>query len=141
MTVIAVKNRLVVADRLVTYKDERRNYDENKLKSYKGLILAHVGFAPSAERIEEWFIAGAIPDEFPKDDIDRGSLIVIHKNIGVLEYHSPDAVFFGMETCAFGSGGELALGAMMHGATAEEAVRIAIECNKYCGMGINKRKF
>lgn len=38
---------------------------------------------------------------------------------------------------AIGSGSELAIGAMLAGATAKEAVRLACRTSIYCGMGID----
>lgn len=93
----------------------------------------------------EWYREGAQPEKYPTSNRteDKGcSLIVIKGPRNVWKYESsPYPFLFEAKYCAFGSGDQVALGALYMGATAAEAVQAAIIYESNCGCGIDELKF
>jgi hypothetical protein len=110
-----------------------------KLQVYDSSILAVVGHLDRANRLKDWFKGSK--SDFPlresSDDNDIGDLIVLTAD-GVETYcDSPTPFKCEDKFAAWGSGVDLALGAMSQGANAVEAVKAAIQFNTGCGMGID----
>lgn len=133
MTTIAIdRYGTIAADGLVTCHGDIVGRNEEKLRLRHGRIYAMTGLGPMFEPLIKWHHAGADPDKLPKlyDDDASWILIVVIRPGVVTKYSS---------TCpypedrgppvAFGAGLDHAKGAMLHGATAEEAVRlVAASC-------------
>ncbi|MCH9665464.1 MAG: hypothetical protein K0U41_06405 [Gammaproteobacteria bacterium] len=65
------------------------------------------------------------------------ALLVIADETGYAFYEDdPHSLVTSDEPFAWGSGGDYALGAMLHGATAEEACNIACDISQSCGLGV-----
>ena len=81
-----------------------------------------------------WFKDNSAP--WPKDE-DKATLAVITPKGGLLLYESIWPMAIEEKFHAGGSGRDIALGAMAMGATAAQAVEIAITFETGCGMGID----
>lgn len=129
MTTYAYKNGVLVADTAVTMGGQ---YLGTTLKIVKKgpFLAAASGSASLARNFIDWVargMKGDVPDMLvtaSKEDWTAwgqifcpDGLVVSFEPNGVNTYRSPFT--------ADGSGGMIAMGAMAHGATAEEAVRIA----------------
>jgi hypothetical protein len=86
--------------------------------------------------------AGADAAKFPpvpENAEDRASIIVASR-FGVEECYGDTPAFMPQRQkgiWAWGTGREVALGAMSMGADAKTAVKIACKWNIYCGMGVD----
>jgi hypothetical protein len=91
-----------------------------------------------------WYEAGADPADFPKCQEDKDDwarlIVVADGRVMVYERHP---IAFPVEDpfMAWGSGRDYAMGAMARGATAREAVEIAMRFDHHCGMGIDEVRF
>lgn len=85
----------------------------------------------------QWYKDGALPDKYPISKDSESSMIVISN--GVIHKYEDHYKPFIIQNrfYAFGSGRELAIGAMAMGADAETAVEIACQYESGCGMGID----
>jgi hypothetical protein len=80
----------------------------------------------------DWHQAGADPKNVPTCSKDDGITLIVCSNGKCVKYSTelpyPDEV---SAPDAWGSGGYYAIGAMKFGATAEQAVKVAMECDVY----------
>lgn len=144
MTIITFRDGVLAADTLVTHNGTRVSHAQKIFRVGDWLIGA-CGTFGGIKPVEAWVKAGADLDtaiDFGKVE-DTGAILVgpsgktYHADTGggyVCEELSP--------FLAIGSGSEIALGAMYHGATAIEAVNAAIALETNCGgqifwLGVN----
>lgn len=145
MTVIAFDGRTVAADkrsndngsiRTVT-KLHRLFNDDGTIKA----VLAVNGFADHGMELVAWYKAGANPETYPHGK--RGSemytfLQVFRPGKRVIEYQcGPVPIVFEDEKFAGGSGRNAAMGALLAGCSAIEAVKIASQVDAACGNGVD----
>lgn len=143
MSVIAWDGKTLAADRQAT----RGGTPTTSVKIFKvddrlfGLIGPHA----SSVRLYNWILSGMNPISFPKDletDSDIPIVYVIPRVGHAAKFEdSPYPIIIKDEFWADGSGGDLALGAMAMGATAEEAIGVASKYNIYCGCGVDRFSF
>ena len=98
-------------------------------------IVSGVGLLRDILNMREWYINGAIPEEFPSD-ATKSQLIVIDENGLWLYEGTPHAVCYGHEKIAFGHGKDFAFGALAMGADARQAVLACNQCSLHCGKGV-----
>lgn len=132
MTTIACDGRTIAADGLKLYASfDIVQLDAKKLKVVGDRIYAITGSFVAFGPCIDWHMKGAAPDDKPK--IDDWYLIVVDFN-GVTRYSDKYPYPESMPVpVAFGAGADLALGAMMAGATPQEAVRIAATVTTHTG--------
>jgi hypothetical protein len=140
MTVIAWDGQCLAVDRQATYGEASYEIDKSKMLPITGEVLAIVGNATAGMAMMAWYEAGADPDKFPQVAIgENGASLIVASQPGKLKYYQdsgyPIQVLDSMR--GFGNGSEFALGAMMFGATAEAAVRMACCRINGCGMGVD----
>jgi len=96
------------------------------------VTLAGAGTYAKIHKFFDWISRGADPDEYVEDEGERSELIMF--NNGTLYsyegYCEPIELDVPM---AVGSGSTFAMGAMLAGATPEEAVHIAMKLDPYTG--------
>ena len=138
MTTIAYDGKTLAADSLATVNGlSQRGFQKIRKEGQEFFALG--GDSATFQAWIEWWYKGANPKGIP---VGPGpSILLIVTAEGVHQVHSetpyadkegiplPD----GREVHACGSGGEIALGAMMAGATAKEAVEIACMIDVYSG--------
>lgn len=138
MSVIAWDGQSVAADKQLTCGTTTMAITKvHKLPT--GEIIGLVGCLERGEELMNWYRNGAKPEEFPKfgDSVGDAELIVVTEESVSSYVRSPYSAPIENSFMAWGSGGDVALGAMAMGATAEEAVEIACRFNSACGLGIN----
>lgn len=91
--------------------------------------------------VAKWYEDGADPDRWPDSQSDKNdwaSLVVFKPDGSVIEFERLPIAQPVMETFfAWGTGRELAIGAMAAGADAREAVCIVNRYSTTCGIGVD----
>lgn len=137
MTVVAYKNGLVAADKQSSRAGTIS--EVQKLFRYKNSVLAIVGDYSRGLQIMEWYKKGKGPLP-PASDNAFARFLVFNKD-HFLEFENIDIPIKRTDKMvAFGSGGDLAMGAMAMGATADYAVEIACKFSDSCGLGVMVEK-
>lgn len=142
MTIIALKDGYMCSDSLVTQGDLKLG-SVNKIFTVDRYVIGIAGTYQHAMQFINWFREGR-PDKRPDFDGEKPNFdALVYDKILDYTMHYSDG-FLGdliASTCyAIGSGTDLALGAMEAGATAHEAVKIAIKRNSNCGGKIKRIK-
>jgi len=138
MSVVVWDGKTLAADRQATLNNTKcQTRKITRLPS--GDLLAWVGNSESGLALLKWYLSGADPETWPEvqkgDDWSR--LIVVHKG-KVWEYEqTPVKIPLHQKFGAWGSGSDLAIGALAMGADAVQAVKIASKFNIYCGLGVD----
>jgi ATP-dependent protease HslVU (ClpYQ) peptidase subunit len=140
MTVIVWDGKTLAADKQATIGDLRRT--TCKIIQWRGHLCAFAGHTAVGLLLFEWWKNGQKPGEFPRDlqmdDEKATSFWVITPKRETYSWeftHVPIRVYD--EKWAFGSGRDLAIGAMEMGADARRAVEVASKHNVACGGGID----
>ena len=127
MTTIASDGRTVSADGQETWGSEIVSLTREKIKLVDGRVFAVTGVAALVDPCIAWAISGADPKDAPevKGDSNSWQLLEFLASTVVLwsntvPYASPHNYPFSV-----GSGCDYAMGAMMAGASSEDAIRIA----------------
>ena len=139
MSVVAWDGRTLAADRALSCGD---TVTEGKkiLRLDDGTVLAWVGVQQHGLVLAQWYQNGAKPEEWPEFQGEDSftQLIVGLPGKGVVFFEStpvPQEVH--SRYAAWGSGSDLALGALFTGAASITAVRAAIRHSSSCGFGVN----
>jgi len=135
MTTIAYKDGVLAADTLCVNGHIRSGFATKIVRGPRGELAGSAGSAGFNRAFNAWVTAG-MEGEPPKaaetDDIRDYGFVVLPN--GEIEQHEPEGVNrLRADIFAVGSGRNVAQGAMKAGATAEEAVRIAIDLDCYSG--------
>lgn len=141
MTVIAWDGKRIAADRQVTFGDLR--VTTTKLRRLaSGEVIASTGDQELGRMLEAWYERGADPSSYPKfENEERARLIVVGED-GLSTYgRHPVAVKCEDQFIAFGSGRDVAIGALAMGADARRAVEVASQFNTGCGLGVDEMEF
>ncbi len=107
-----------------------------------GALLAWVGDQAIGQGMARWFDGGAVVEDFPACECggiaaDGTELIVVLADGTCWTYeHVPEPIRVLEPMAAWGSGGSVALGALLAGKTPREACEIACSVDTACGMGI-----
>jgi hypothetical protein len=139
MTTIAFDGANIAADGLAsTYDGEIRSLTREKLRVVGGYIYGMSGDAAMFGALIAWHRSGADPGELPPSGDDaRWTLIVVDAAGGIYRYSHDCPYSDALEApCAFGSGGDIALGAMLAKATAEQAVMLVAGRTTHTGGAI-----
>lgn len=140
MTTIAWDGRSLAADRKISWgggamgetrKVHRRDSD--------GALIGVCGGTGVAQALADWFLTGEVgvkPDLSPTDD-DAASGLIIRPDGALWHIYKHGLVPVSAPFLAFGSGADYALGAMAQGATAREAVAVAIRFDNGSGGEID----
>ena len=105
---------------------------------HEGAILTGTGSVKRIHEMVEWYKRG-VDTPFPEGQKTSNwcHFIVVDEH-GLKRYEqSPIPIEHGFNSCAFGSGQDLAYGALAMGASAEQAVEIANQYSRNCGHGVD----
>ena len=137
MTTIAYVHGEIAADTLCTWGTNRDGYT-TKIAKKSCFLAGASGTVGGMQRFLDWFSSGmkGDPPEMPKEP-DR-------QTFGMIITPSDEVLLFGPQgwertknhMASMGSGGEFATGAMAMGASAEQAVRIAMQFDTKSGGDI-----
>lgn len=127
MTTIAYRDGIMVADGRRQNGNEVKVGECEKITFLDDCIIGASGEVVTLEKFLEWMKDGA--DKRCKPDIEKPFTAIVVYADEVVEIWTQGLMPMMQEApfYACGSGYELAMGAMAHGATAEEAVVIACE--------------
>jgi 20S proteasome alpha/beta subunit len=140
VTVIAFKDGVLASDTLISAGTTRTGQMNKIIKTKNGWLVGGAGRATSINELIVWAEAGMDFDNYPDDSKELSAILVDPKGKVFLmdEEYKPFPIK--SKYHADGSGGDLALGAMEAGASAEEAVKIAIKYDTACGGAVQKVK-
>lgn len=136
MTCIAYKDGILAADTLMV-NNERKSYTQKLFRHGNQCVAICGDFARGMEMLA-WFKGGAIPAEYPaKRDPNDFARLVVAQDDGICTFENGPFPFWHKELfTAYGTGADFAIGAMAMGASAVEAVKVAIEHCASCGGNI-----
>lgn len=144
MTTIAIRDGLIAADSLIAYSSITNGHRE-KIEDCGRYAVALAGLAKLRKPLEKWVREGCKAERVPQtllDHEDKFSALIIDRLVGqVYEFDEGDLVPVYADYTAIGSGALLAIGAMAHGATAEEAVLAAARHDKNTGGPVTSLSF
>lgn len=97
------------------------------------VIVGAAGSAADCDQFKRWVESDYSPSEAHWEAEEVSGLIVVDKNgeLEVLEYSGTSLPFRAQVPCAVGSGGDLALAAMLAGADAKKAVKVASQLDVF----------
>lgn len=153
--IVDLDNKIIATDRQTTTafrnsKEQIRDYKDNPkiriLEDYTGMYLLGTGDRDTIDNFADEYCGGNILT-LPCKGIDT-TIIVVRYDMGKLTaivYESKDKFWRNKWEITYvaegiitgGSGAKYAEGALATGATHEEAIRAAIKCDQYSGMGID----
>lgn len=135
MTTVAFDGKTLAADRQVTVGNAK--FSSCKIfKLNKHSFCAITGNVVHAMMLIDKFKDGAVEISIPEDsdaeivlfNARTGKVYVIGSGLVPIEFDAP---------FAYGSGGHAAMGCMMMGGTAIEAVQIASQVDAWTGLGVD----
>lgn len=135
MTTIAYRSGTLAADSLVAY-NTITNGCRVKIARCGRFLVALAGFAWLRDALESWACGGCDQDAVPSvlmENQDKFQALLIDDTGQVFEFDNGYLIPIHADYTAIGSGAALALGAMAHGATANEAVEAAARHDKNTG--------
>lgn len=138
MTTIAWDGKTLAADCQAT-SGNLRTLVTKIVQIENGDILAWTGSQEQGLVLMDWYRSGAERNKWPTFQSDKNdwTRLVVFTKHNLYEYEQqPFPQLVETKISAFGSGRELALGAMSHGATAEEAVLTAAKFDTGTGFGV-----
>lgn len=136
MTVIAWDGKVLAADKRADVNGT--GITTTKIKKLpSGEVVAFTGSASTGRVLMDWYESGADKSAWPESQSgDDWARLVVAAEGGISFYEShPVAVSVQDKFTAFGSGRDVALGALAMGATAVQAVEIASRFQSDCGNG------
>lgn len=140
MTCIAYRNSVMAADSLVVNDNAIKDLRSIKILSKGGWLLGTSGeLCPPDHTVLKWFKPKAM--QLPRMDGYKFFMLAAGPK-GVLRVWDQEGQFEPIRNrfWAVGSGSELAMGAMEMGATAAQAVAVAIKFNVNCDGKIITRR-
>jgi ATP-dependent protease HslVU (ClpYQ) peptidase subunit len=147
MTTIIYKDGTVAFDSLVTRGNARAGIDSNKARKFKfgtyEFIIGAAGIAVTCEKLFAWAETNFDPEKKPQEEsLDNLDAFIID-NKNKLRLMNGNFVSFEIKskTFAVGSGSDFALGAMEAGASAIEALKVAIKYDTNSGGPIRQLNF
>lgn len=131
MTTIAFKDGVLASDSLVTSGGQRDGLTR-KIWRHGRLLVGGAGSTSICHRFYEWVRAG-MRGRCPVEGTNNANGFVIAPTGEVVVWGSQGPWLNTTGMVAFGTGGDLAMGAMLAGASAEEAVAVAIKLDVHSG--------
>lgn len=140
MTVIAWDGKTLAADRQTTMGDLKSH--RTKLvphPSRPGVCVAFCGDTDLGLAMIDWFLRGATKEDFPAFQRTEKwvRLLVFGDGLPKQYLQEPFPIRCEADYWAWGSGAELAIGAMAAGVDAVRAVEIANQHCATCGFGVD----
>lgn len=143
MTTIAYRSGYLAADSAIAYQSYI-NGQREKIARCGDFLVAMAGATWLRPVIEKWASLGCNPDAVPEVLIEHEDdfIVLIVDRQGIAhEFHNGFLVPVHADYTAIGSGALLALGAMAHGASAQEAVEAACLHDKASGGPVTARHY
>jgi len=142
MTVVAYCGRTIAIDRQATLCETRsRTKKWRRMKN--GTLVLLSGTIVRALAIAHWLETGARASRWPYQEHEEAEenfarVLVLKPGEPLLQYENdPHAMAVEDPFYAWGSGGDIAIGALAMGASATQAVEVASQFNVNCGHGVD----
>lgn len=139
MTTVCFRDGYLAADTLISY-NSITNGNRCKIAQCGDFYVALAGPAFLRKALERWVAEGADPDDVPETlEKHNGKFeaVVVNKVGNVFEYDNGQLLPICADYTAIGSGAMLAIGAMAHGASAEQAITAAAAHDKNTGGNVD----
>lgn len=143
MTTIAFTNKELAFDSLITQGTDRVGFGIKGKRLKTGELIAFAGDVAQGQLFVQWAEGGYLPDENKKklEALKEPSYVVIVVTPGkkpVISVYDDGLLpcKYTSKYYAWGSGAPFALGAMVYGASAKEAVQVAKACDTCTGGNI-----
>lgn len=139
MTVIAYKAGILAADTQTIHVEHVKLLHDVKIAKYKGHLFGLAGdLCPPLDEFKKWWFTE--PRKPMKGRVKFDVLMITPEGHITIADHTGSIERLHMPFFAIGSGKEFAIGAMAAGASAKQAVQIAIEfCPSVSGSVTTKR--
>ena len=139
MTAIAFRDGVMACDTQTIFNSFKRH--KSKIIEKNGYLIGVSGIAcPSDSDIISWFFKGEYPlPQFSNDEIKFSLLVLTPKNHIELWDQTGYKEEISSPFWATGAGADVCMGAMEMGASAQEAVKIAIKWCEGCGGRVISR--
>lgn len=132
MSVLVFDGKSVAADG--ASNDGQILVPTEKLWQYGEAIIGGVGSVHDVSAMRDWVLGGRKREAFPKNLTASSNFVYVSKTRGLVRYTaSPLGIIHGFNKVAFGSGRDVAYGALGMNATARQAVELAIRYTTHCG--------
>jgi len=140
MTTIAIEDGVVASDSMMVgfFIDQVNVVKIKKIKRISDgqtVIAGGSGTLSEVHQFMDWIAHSCKKEDYISMG-DRNSTLFVLDKEGVWSYDTYYKPIYSGKVSALGSGAQFAMGAMMAGATAEEAVRIAIELDTNSGRDV-----
>ena len=139
MTTVCYKGGVMAADKQATSSGCKHG-KMTKIFKINGHLVGVAGDGHACMEMIRWFTNGAKEEDFPEiqKDEDNGMLMVVTP-AGKIQFYEKSylPIEYENDFAAMGSGRDWALGAMVCGKSAIEAVDIACQFDIYSGNGVN----
>lgn len=137
MTCIAYRDGVIAADTLVIIDDVVKQLNEVKVVKRKGHLFGIAGHLPPLDDVVKWYFS----NDRKTFKNHKFTCLVIYPNGDIHECdHQGNEITLQNSFYAIGSGREYAIGAMAVGASALEAVEVAIQWCPTVGGKVVVRK-
>lgn len=137
MTVIAWDGRYLAADMQATCNTQRM-LAKKLITPDQGVCLGITGSYDTFGSLIDWYAYKDKPYPCADSDASTWGRLVVVKDRRLSWYETSRFPSENMDRFnAFGNGRDFALGAMAHGASAEQAVRITCAICNSCGLGVS----
>jgi len=135
MTTIAWDGKTLAADSQITEGGLRSHQREEKIIKHENQFFAFAGSLVSCLAVIEWLKAGGKKKKRP--ELDDLNFVVLHIQNGRANlYYDEFVPLQQLPPYTAGTGREVALGAILAGATAKEAVEIACDVDIMSGLPV-----
>lgn len=132
MTTIAICGEYFAADTQIE-GDHVYQQHHKKIRTLRnGAIAGFAGEVIAGQHLLAWIEAGADRDDPPDYDCDSASAIVLYPNGKLYEFCGTESILV-KPPFAVGSGAPYALGVMVYGGTAVDAVKAAMKLDSGTG--------
>lgn len=135
MTTVVYRDGVLASDTLVS---DGNCYvaDTNKIYRVRGHLVGGCGSLGAVLRFCEWFKAGADEGNRPRVDDDFDTITIAPNGRVTWYSHELIPTEFRAPFHAVGSGAQVALGALHMGASAKQAVQVAMRVDKHSGGSV-----
>lgn len=137
MTTIAYRDGILAADRQLTGGSVADCETTKVARNAAGDLAGFAGPAAYIYRFLDWFQGGEKHDAPLPDKEEGGEGVIVRADGSIEVYDRNGKSRIVAKTYAFGSGLQVAYGAMLHGASAAEAVVAASKYDIYTGATVD----
>ena len=143
MTTISYRAGILAADSAIAY-GSYLNGERCKITICQNFLVAMAGTGWLRNPLEEWVMRDCDPNDIPEVLLkheDKFATLIVDRTGLAHEFDNGYLMPIHADYTAIGSGGALAMGAMAHGANAEQAVMAACRHDKSSGGPVSALHF